>query len=74
PPPPPPAPPPLFLPSPNRRFPHHAAGLAMCLTLQNPEVGGLGYGTTVELKFCVSCSYRYQFFSSSNYCSTSAGN
>ncbi|WOL04362.1 hypothetical protein Cni_G13083 [Canna indica] len=27
-------------------------------TPQNPQIGGLGYGTTVEFKFCVSCSYR----------------
>ncbi|XP_074583913.1 selT-like protein [Curcuma longa] len=25
---------------------------------QSPQIGGLGYGTRVDLKFCVSCSYR----------------
>ncbi|KAG6485303.1 selT-like protein [Zingiber officinale] len=25
---------------------------------QSPQIGGLGYGTRVDLKFCVSCSYK----------------
>jgi hypothetical protein len=28
---------------------------------QELHLGGVGYGTTVELKFCASCSYRSVF-------------
>jgi thioredoxin reductase-like selenoprotein T len=28
------------------------------MQLQEPRVDGAGYGTTVELQFCASCSYR----------------
>ncbi|CAL9197618.1 unnamed protein product [Musa hybrid cultivar] len=65
-------PPPPLKPSPRLHHPHphphphpqphsspsHHQTADFPTTPQNPEVGGLGYGTTVELKFCVSCSYR----------------
>ncbi|XP_072955222.1 selT-like protein [Typha angustifolia] len=57
----PPPPPP---PKPHIHHHHHHPPASSLLqtpdvsVAQNPLIGGVGYGTTVELKFCASCSYR----------------
>ncbi|XP_073009759.1 selT-like protein [Typha latifolia] len=56
----PPPPPP---PKPHIHHHHHPPASSLLQTpdvsvAQNPLIGGVGYGTTVELKFCASCSYR----------------
>ncbi|CAN6327920.1 unnamed protein product [Urochloa humidicola] len=37
---------------------HHHADPAAAAAIQEPRVDGAGYGATVELQFCASCSYR----------------
>ncbi|KAK3135331.1 hypothetical protein QOZ80_5BG0417680 [Eleusine coracana subsp. coracana] len=38
--------------------PHHHHPDPAAAVTQEPRVDGAGYGTTVELQFCASCSYR----------------
>ncbi|GJM88831.1 hypothetical protein PR202_ga05401 [Eleusine coracana subsp. coracana] len=38
--------------------PHHHHPDPAAAVIQEPRVDGAGYGTTIELQFCASCSYR----------------